>query len=182
MTFRPLVICIALVVASIVCVAQSRSPYAGLEARTIKALSDQQIADLRAGLGMSLALAAELNGYPGPRHALELAKELGLSDAQRTKIEELFAGMKAESIPIGERLIAREAELDALFARNLVTMDSLFAATQAIGAVQASLRATHLKYHLLTMEVLTPAQAQRYNELRGYAGRREHDPGRHRDQ
>jgi len=48
--------------------AQSHQPYTGLEARSIKALSEQQIADLRAARGMSLALAAELNGYPGPIH------------------------------------------------------------------------------------------------------------------
>ena len=46
--------------------AQSQQPYAGLEGRSVKALSEQQIADLRAGRGMGLALAAELNGYPGP--------------------------------------------------------------------------------------------------------------------
>jgi hypothetical protein len=40
--------------------------YAGFEAREIKALSTQEIADLRAGRGMGLALAAELNSYPGP--------------------------------------------------------------------------------------------------------------------
>ena len=42
------------------------SPYVGSEKRSLKALTDQQIADLRAGRGMGLALAAELNGYPGP--------------------------------------------------------------------------------------------------------------------
>ena len=41
---------------------QAPSPYAGQEGRPIKALSEQQIADLRTGRGMSLALAAELNG------------------------------------------------------------------------------------------------------------------------
>ena len=45
--------------------AQSQKPYAGLEQRPVKALSEQQIADLRTGRGMSLALAAELNGYTG---------------------------------------------------------------------------------------------------------------------
>src|SRR5262245_14563335 len=70
------------------CLAQSHSPYAGFEKRTIKALSDQQINDLRAGLGLSLALAAELNGYPGPRHTLEFAKELTLSEEQRVGDDE----------------------------------------------------------------------------------------------
>jgi len=57
----------------------ARSPYAGFEQRPIKALSTQQIADLRAGREMSLALAAELNGFPGPLHVLELARGLDLT-------------------------------------------------------------------------------------------------------
>src|SRR5215471_12436955 len=112
---------------------QSRSPYAGFESRTIKALSDQQISDLRSGLGMSMALTAELNGYPGPRHTLELASELNLSNAQHAKVEGFFASMTAESVAIGERLIAQEAELDRQFARETVTPESLIASTQAIG-------------------------------------------------
>ena len=38
---------------------------------------------------MSLALAAELNGYPGPLHVLELADRLGLSAEQRGKVQQL---------------------------------------------------------------------------------------------
>jgi hypothetical protein len=98
--------------------AQSQQPYAGLEGRSIKALSEQQIADLRAGRGMGLALAAELNGYPGPMHVLELADALDLSGRQRAKMQELFAAMKAEAIPLGEKLIAQEAELDKAFCRQ----------------------------------------------------------------
>jgi hypothetical protein len=65
--------------------AQSQQPYAGLEARSIKALSQQQIDDLKAGRGMGLALAAELNGYPGPMHVLELADALHLSARNETR-------------------------------------------------------------------------------------------------
>ena len=57
--------------------AQSHQPYAGLQSRPVKALSEQQIADLRAGRGMTMALPAELNGYPGPLHVIELADALG---------------------------------------------------------------------------------------------------------
>ena len=96
--------------------AQSQQPYAGLEGRSIKALSEQQIADLRAGRGMGLALAAELNGYPGPLHVLEFANDLDLTSQQRAKVQELFAAMKAEAIPLGERLIAQEVDLDKQFA------------------------------------------------------------------
>lgn len=161
------------------CFAQSHSPYAGLEKRAIKALSDQQISELRAGLGMSLALAAELNGYPGPRHTIELASELGLTPDQRSRVETLFVSMKAESIAIGEKLIAQEAGLDAQFATKAITPASLAGSVEAIGRTQASLRALHLNYHLLTLQVLTPAQAQRYAELRGYVGAAAHSPARH---
>jgi hypothetical protein len=159
--------------------AQSQQPYAGLEARPIKALSEQQIADLRAGRGMGLALAAELNGYPGPIHVLELADALALSVPQRAKMQELFAAMKAEAIPLGERLISQEAELDKAFAGKTITAATLAASTEAIGATHAALRQAHLKYHLFTIEVLTPAQAQRYTELRGYKGGTQHPHGRH---
>lgn len=75
--------------------AQAPQPYAGMQARPIKALSDQQIADLKSGRGMGLALAAELNGYPGPLHLLELADQLALSEPQRTGIRQMFEAMKA---------------------------------------------------------------------------------------
>src|SRR6516162_8953269 len=71
-------------------------PYAGLEQRTIKALNDQQLSDLREGRGMGLALAAELNGYPGPLHVLELADQIELSGEQRERVRQLYDSMKAE--------------------------------------------------------------------------------------
>jgi len=154
--------------------AQSTRPYAGLQTRPIKALSAEQIADLKAGRGMSLALAAELNGYPGPRHILELGEQLGLTDRQRVDVRRLFDQMTAEVVPIGEKLISQEAELDRLFARRVVTPSGLDAATAAIAVTQAELRKAHLKYHLMTSELLTPAQMQHYAQLRGYA---EEGPG-----
>ncbi len=89
--------------------AQHGQPYAGLQERSIKALSAEQIGDLRAGRGMGLALAAELNGYPGPVHVIELADALELKGDQRARINKLLAAMKAEAIPLGERLIVQEA-------------------------------------------------------------------------
>jgi Spy/CpxP family protein refolding chaperone len=162
--------------------AQAQQPYAGFEDRSIKALSDQQVADLKAGRGMGLALAAELNGYPGPVHVLELAEALGLSEAQRAKMQALFEAMKAESVPLGEKLIVEEAALDREFARKTITETSLVAGVQAIGTMQAALRAAHLKYHLATAEALTPTQIQRYAELRGYSGdpQARHQHGGHR--
>jgi hypothetical protein len=148
--------------------AQTQQPYAGLQSRSIKALSDRELADLRAGRGMGLALAAELNGYPGPVHVIELADALALKAEQRGRMQHLYVTMKAEAIALGERLIAQEADLDRHFATRAITPVILDAATTRIGQTQAELRATHLRYHLATVEVLTPDQVRRYSELRGY--------------
>ncbi len=172
MSFRPI-----LALASAVLIAgpasadtvQGHGPYAGLEQRAVKALSENEIDDLRNGRGMGLALAAELNGYPGPLHVIEHADALALTPAQRDRTQTLFSAMKTEVVPLGERLIAQETELDRLFATKAVQPSSLETATSAIGATQATLRAAHLRYHLAMMEVLTPDQVRRYRELRGYA-------------
>jgi len=146
----------------------AQSPYSGMQTRSIKALSEQQVADLTAGRGMGLALAAELNGYPGPSHVLELADKLELSADQRGKVQTLFNAMKAEAIPLGSRLIEQEAELDRKFAARTITPEDLKLTTAAIAVSQGELRETHLKYHLQTVPLLTPAQMHRYAELRGY--------------
>lgn len=158
---------------------QTHQPYAGMQARPVKALSDQQIADLKAGRGIGLALAAELNGYPGPMHVLELASPLGLSDDQRAKVAGLFDAMKREAVPLGERLIAAETALDRQFADKTITASSLGEVTRDIASLQGELRLAHLKYHLATLELLTPEQAARYSTLRGYGGG-QHTPGHHR--
>jgi hypothetical protein len=53
--------------------------------------------------------------------------------------------MTTEVIPLGEKLIAQEAELDRLFAAHVATPNSLGIATAAIGATQAEPRNAHLK-------------------------------------
>jgi hypothetical protein len=158
----------AIVLSFVASVALAQSPYVGMQTRSIKALSDQQIADLKAGRGMGLALPAELNGYPGPAHVLELSGQLGLSAEQRARVQALFDSMKAEAVPLGAKLLEQEADLDQQFASRSVTPESLKAATVAIGVTQGELRDTHLKYHLQTAQILSAEQMQHYSMLRGY--------------
>ncbi|WP_422001649.1 Spy/CpxP family protein refolding chaperone [Reyranella sp.] len=143
-------------------------PYGGFQGREIKALSEKEIDDLKAGSGMGLALAAELNGYPGPAHVLELAEPLALSSGQRQRMAELFEAMKHETMALGDRLIAAEAALDRQFAGHAVTKATLDEAVRSAAVLQGELRAAHLRYHLVTVEVLTPEQVARYAALRGY--------------
>jgi hypothetical protein len=144
------------------------APYAGLQQRAVKALSDQQLSDLRAGRGMGLALAAELNGYPGPVHVLELADKLELTQDQRQAVHQLFDEMKTEAVPLGEKLIEQESALDRAFAERSISPATLAALTADIGKTQGLLRAVHLKYHLTTADLLSAHQRHLYAELRGY--------------
>ena len=144
------------------------SPYAGSPQHATKALSDQQIADYRTGRGMGLALAAELNGYPGPLHVLDLSDQLKLTSDQRQLVRNLYEQMKMEAISLGQKVVAYEEALDREFADRKVTASSLASRTSDIGTLQGELRAVHLKYHLITAELLTPEQARMYAELRGY--------------
>jgi hypothetical protein len=147
-------IAVALCLCAFSVAAAAQSPYAGLQTRPVKALSEAQIADLKAGRGMGLALAAELNGYPGPLHVLELSGRLDLSGEQRARIAALFEWMKAEAIPIGARLIEQETMLDREFADRTITPASLRDTLVSIGETQAALREAHLKYHLATAAIM----------------------------
>ncbi len=172
LSWKVVLVGLAIVAGGAPAVAQMPTPntYAGFQSRQIKALSDDQMADLRAGRGMGLALPAELNGYPGPRHVLDLADQLGLTADQRTKIEALFQSMRSEAIPLGQKLIAAEKELNRQFVDRTITPEQLKAATAAIGQIRGELRDTHLKYHLSTADLLSRDQIRRYVELRGYTG------------
>lgn len=142
--------------------------YAGFEKRAIKALSDKDVADLRAGRGMGLALAAELNGYPGPLHVLELAEKLELRPEQRAATATLLHEMKREARVIGEEVIAAEANLDRLFQARVTSADALDAAVRLTASAQGRLRAAHLRYHLRMVPILTEEQVAAYGRLRGY--------------
>lgn len=152
-------------------------PYAGQQARTVKALSDEDIAALRNGEGMGMAKAAELNGYPGPKHVLDFAQQLQLTDLQRHDVQAIFDRMSTAAKPLGGELIAQEQALDRLFAKGDITPDRLAAATAAIGELRGRLRAVHLSAHLETRALLNPDQVARYQQLRGYGD--QHAPAQH---
>ncbi len=148
--------------------ASAPTPYAGQQQRAIKALSDKDAQDLMEGKGMGLALAAELNNYPGPMHVLEHAQALGLNETQRSSTAQLMATHKDEVRALGRQLVEAERELDQAFASRQIDSPSLTARMQRIGALQAAIRDAHLQTHLRQTALLTTAQVAQYNQLRGY--------------
>lgn len=143
--------------------------YAELVAHPIKALSSDQVGDLKAGRGMGLSLPAELNGYPGPKHVFELADQLGLDASQRETATRLIASMQTDAVSTGTGLIDLERRLEALFAEQSAKSADVDTLTGQIGATQAQLRSIHLKAHLLMRDALTPEQIKTYAVLRGYS-------------
>ena len=165
---RTLVLVLAACALAVPVLANTPSPYAGQQARSIKALSDRDIAALLKGEGMGLAKAAELNGYPGPAHVLSLATQPGLTESQLAQVTVIRDRMSAAAKPLGAQLIDRERALDQLFAKGEITPDRLAAETAAIGELQGRLRSVHLAAHLETRAALNPDQTALYQRLRGY--------------
>jgi len=145
------------------------TPYAGMQTRAIKSLSDNDIEELRGGGGWGLALPAELNGMPGPAHLLELKDQIPLDADQVQKVQALFDQMKQDAIPAGERLIAAEAAIEAGFAKAEVEDALLRRLLAEAESARTALRFIHLSQHYKTVPLLRPEQIQRYKVLRGYA-------------
>lgn len=148
----------------------NEQPYSGLQHRPVKALSATEVDDLLAGRGMGMALPAELNAYPGPKHVLDLAGPLSLSDDQRRRTKALFDEMQGAAATRGRAVIEREAALDRLFAAAGADEASLRAETAEIARLRGELRFLHLRYHLLMRALLSPEQIALYRQHRGYNG------------
>jgi Spy/CpxP family protein refolding chaperone len=154
--------------------AQHGQPYAGQQQRGIKALSAQEVEQYLSGAGMGYAKAAELNGYPGPMHILELSDRLHLSADQRQAVRLLMDHHKAEARAIGAKLIEAEKALDTLFQSGTAEPAVLASAVSEAARLQGSYRLAHLGTHLRAKELLSPEQIAMYVTLRGYGGEGQH--------
>ena len=144
------------------------SPYAGEERRAIKALSADEIDALLAGKGLGFAKSAELNGYPGPAHVLELAAQLELDDRQLRESRAIHARMEAQARRLGAELVEAERRLEQLFGTGVATPEAVRRALETIASLQAQLRGAHLVAHIDQRALLSAQQVARYAGLRGY--------------
>ena len=158
-----------LVTATLTVAAQEgHSPYAGQEARAIKALSAEEIQQYLTGQGMGFAKAAELNQYPGPKHVLELAEQLSLSVEQLEQTQAIRAAIAKEAVHLGKLLVAKEASLDRLFVETVIDEPQLEKLVGEIAVLRGQIRATHLRAHLEMRRLLSLHQIHLYNQQRGY--------------
>lgn len=147
----------------------SRSEYVGAQSREIKALSVQQQADLAEGKGMGASLTAELNGYPGPGHVLELAFSLGISDPKvLDALKAIHSEMSTAAKALGTDVIAAERVLQDLVINRPNDREAIRLASARSAELQGQLRYVHIAAHLKTHALLTPEQIEAYGLARGY--------------
>jgi len=174
--FMKAFLCCMIMFGSLARAAESDSPYSGQEQREVKSLSARDIQAYLEGSGMGYAKAAELNHYPGPKHVLELAEELGLSEGQVAETQRIFKSMKQQASDLGAQLVASESRLDRQFADRTVTDPGLHALLIEIARLEGEIRYTHLAAHLAQKQILSESQVRHYDHLRGYgAGHKKHD-------
>jgi len=183
---RPLLLVLIVIVATLVsCTAQPMSnptstpvptsPYVPLLDSPVRGMSPEEIKELETGSGAGFARAAELNGYPGPRHVLDLQDELGLSKDQLAQVQQLYDGMNGEARTLGAEILQLEAELELAFRNGTIDDTSLETKVSNLAEKYGELRLLHLHTHLAAITLLTPHQLALYNQLRGYS--QPHSPG-----
>lgn len=126
--------------------------------------SDRDI--LLNGEGAGQGFFAELHGYPGPKHVLDMAKDLQLTEDQKRILQTIYEDMLGRAKELGHSIVNIEEEFDAAFAQGLVTVKSIQDDAEEIGRLRGKLRAVHLVAHAKTQKVLTANQLSLYKKLR----------------
>jgi Spy/CpxP family protein refolding chaperone len=158
-------VCVALLICGSGGIAEEASSHGGQATHEIKSLSPAEIQGYLEGQEMGFAKSAELNGYPGPNHVLELATQLQLTPQQRSKAEHLKNSMK-KAARLGRWLVDTERRLDVLFAKGEADDDKITVLVRQIGSLEAEIRLVHLRAHIEMRRALTPEQIKKYQQGR----------------
>jgi Spy/CpxP family protein refolding chaperone len=137
--------------------------------QSIKPISEYNLPGVGKGEGAGSGEAAELNGYPGPAHVIQMAANLGLDDRQIGAVKAIHEEMLQAVRAIAGEVKERQHELDALFESGTVTVAALEKATSAVSEAQGRLHFVHFRAHLKTREVLTPSQISTFKQIQAQA-------------
>ncbi len=121
------------------------------------------------GEGFGMALAADKNGFPGPKHVLDMKKELKLTPAQEAAMQKLMSEMKEKALSKGKDVLLAEKRLEDFFAQGR-SEDELREETYRVASLRAELRWVHLSTHLAAKKLLTVEQNAAYQQMRHGAG------------
>jgi hypothetical protein len=115
---------------------------------------------------MGMARAAERDGVPGPFHVLTMAHELGLSNVQLRRTQDVFATMEARSSALGRQILEQERSLDRLLSDPRSTPRSRELALARVGQLHKALRQVHQEAHEAQRSILSADQVALYRTLR----------------
>jgi Spy/CpxP family protein refolding chaperone len=121
------------------------------------------------GEGFGMAMAADMNGYPGPKHVLDMKKELKLTEKQEAAMQKLMASMKEKALAKGKDVLQAEQRLGEFFAQGK-SEDELREETFRVASLRAELRWVHLSTHVAAKKILTAQQIAAYEKMRYGAG------------
>ncbi len=127
----------------------------------LSGVSETEKEALLQGAGLGAGMIAMMNGYPGPKHVLEMGDELGLSAEQRETIGTIYGEGKARFVELGTELVAKDEALTALFESGSASTGEVEDLAREIGELQGELRAAHLNAHVETYEALSSEQRQK---------------------
>ncbi len=99
---------------------------------------------------------------------MDLASQLQLSQAQRSKVQEIYHRMHEEAVRLGRAILCKEEELDNTLKKDGVDLNKLKTLVMEIARFRGGLRLVHLLAHLQMKRVLTRGQIEKYDELQGY--------------
>ena len=117
------------------------------------------------GEGFGMAMPADMNGYPGPKHVLDMKKELKLTATQEAAMQKLMAGMKVKALAKGKDVLLAEQRLGEYFAQGK-SEDELREETFRVASLRAELRWVHLSTHVAAKKILTAQQIAAYEKMR----------------
>jgi len=121
---------------------------------------------LLSGEGAGQGMFAEEHGYPGPKHVLDMQKDLQLSEEQRKSVQNIFDEMKSRAKELGQAIVKIEVELNSAFADGMITEKSVRDDTEEIGRIRGKLRSVHLIAHMKTQKILNETQLAKYKKMR----------------
>lgn len=166
------------VVSSLLLAVPVHSPLAAPPAQAAQAAHhaclEEERQAIERGQGFGMALVADRNGFPGPRHILDMKDELKLSADQVRDVQQLFDKMHNRAVELGNELLAKEAELDRLFAQGVSGEASVRHLLTESALLRAELRWVHIFAHLEARDLLTPEQRRAYHAARYASGEHKH--------
>lgn len=133
----------------------------------IRSLPGRDIVALAGGEGGGLAKIADLNGYPGPRHVLDMDAHLNLTTRQREQLRQVMSTMEADAKEVATRYLSALAQLEEDTRQGSLSGDQFLKRYRAVEALRTELGAVHLITHFKTKDLLTPAQVATYYKPQG---------------